>query len=332
MKSLIYPLCLVWLAGCVSAAKSPDWVRDTSRAYPASQYLLGRGEADSVEGAQDRARADLAKIFEVAITAEFDDVQTFRRGPETGSGGKLEQVSQARVRTRTEKMVSGIRIAELWQDPKNRTHHALAVLGRTQASASLTEEIKKLDAAIQQYTAQARAASDALLGIGAMQRALETLGERESLQKSLKVVDPSGRGLESAVGVARLRADLNELLKRVRVAVHATSEQSEGFGRVMRGAVAGAGFLIDTGEKPTYILDARLDEEDIGLRDGWHWWRGTVTATLRDADTQRVRGSQRWSVKSSAQDRAVARQRLLTEVDNILKKELRGTVVGFAGS
>jgi hypothetical protein len=320
-------------SGCAAMkTKTPDWVSDTSRAYPASQYLQGRGEADTVEQAQDRARADLAKIFEVTVSAEFEDVTTLRRGSNTGAGGQVEQQSQARVQTRTEKIISGVRIAELWRDPKTKTHHALAVLSRAQAATSLREEIGKLDEATNRYLAQARGASDAFVAIGATQQALAVQAERESLQKTLKVVDPTGRGAESKTGSARLRADLNELLKRVRLAVEATAEYPDPFGRVVRGAVAHAGFLIETGERPTYVLEARLEEEDLGQRDGWYWRRGTLTVSLRDTAANRVRGSHRWALKASATDRGVARQRLMTEVDSALKKDLRATVIGFAGS
>jgi len=44
----------------------------------------------------------------------------------------------------------------------------------------------------------------------------------------------------------------------------------------------------------------------------------------------RIRGTQRWPIKSSALTRDGAVQRALGEADTVLKKELRSTLIGFA--
>lgn len=333
MKRLSILLLPALLAGCATTPKTPDWVNGPAKAYPAAQYLIGRGDAATVEQAQDRARADLAKIFEVAVTVEFEDVQAFtRRGDSGETPGQIEQRTQRRLQTRTDKIVSGIRIADLWQDPATRTHHALAMLPRLQAGASLRQEIGALDDATRRYLEQSRQADDVLVKIGAAGRALDAQHERDGLQKSLKIVDTTGRGVEAEWSSARLRADLDELLKRLRVAVHVAADSPEGFAPVVRGALAHAGFLIDTADNPPYVLEAQLQAEDLGYREGWYWQRGTLVVTLRDTAAQRARGSQRWPVKASAQERATARQRLLKETDTVLKKELRAILIGFAGS
>jgi hypothetical protein len=322
------------LAGCATTAKTPDWVSGPAKAYPASQYLTGRGDAASVEQAQDRARADLAKIFEVAVSAESEDVQTFKRSGGEGSEtpGQYEQSVQRRLQTRTDKIVSGIRIADLWRDPVSGMHHALAVLSRAQAGASLRQEIGALDEATRRYLEQSRQAPDALLKIGAAGRALDAQLERDGLQKTLKVVDITGHGVEPEWSSARLRADLDELLKRLRVAVQIAPDSPAGFPVVVGGALTHAGFLADTADNPPYVLEAQLQAEDLGQRDGWYWQRGTLVVTLRDTASQRERGSRRWALKASAQERATAQQRLLKEADAVLKKELRATVIGFAGA
>jgi hypothetical protein len=94
--------------------------------------------------------------------------------------------------------------------------------------------------------------------------------------------------------------------------------------------VAGAGFLIATGEKPDYILIANLAVEDLGLREGWYWQRGAMEVTLRETAADRVRGSRRWDIKVSAQDHAVSRQRVLDQSAAFLKKDMRQTIIGFA--
>ena len=52
------------LSGCASIrTDAPDWVTGKSAKYPDSRFLIGRGQADSLEDARNRARADLAKML-----------------------------------------------------------------------------------------------------------------------------------------------------------------------------------------------------------------------------------------------------------------------------
>jgi hypothetical protein len=316
------------IAGCATTPTTPDWVSGTSSRYPDAQYLSGRGQAATVDEARDRARADLAKIFEVAIAVTSEDIQTY--SAKDKAPGQYEAQSTRRIATRTDQIVSGIQIAELWQDPVTKTQHSLAVLQRLPAATSLRHEIERLDGATRRHLDQARAADDLFVKIGAASRALDAQGERQAYQKSLKIVDPTGRGAEPEWNTAKLGADLADLLKRVRVATRVSPQAAPGFAEIVNGAVAAAGFLIETGDKPDFVLDADLTLQDLGLQEGWYWQRGTLEVRLTETATNRARGSQRWPIKTSARDRASSRSRALDEADRILKKELRGTVVGFA--
>ena len=326
---------LIATGGCASRPGIPDWVNGPAEKYSGEQYLVGRGQAATAEEAHDRARADLAKIFEVAVAVESEDIQTFsRKSDGAAKNAKLagEYAAQAsrRLTTRADHIIEGIQIAEVWQDPLTRTQHALAVLPRLPASQRLRQEIERLDAATRKYLDESRAAADILMKIGAAQHALEAQRERAGYQKSLRIVDPTGRGAESEWNTARLGADLADLLRRVRVAVQTAPDAPPGFAAAVGGAVADAGFLIATGEKPDYVLIANLALEDLGLRDGWYWQRGALEVTLRETAVDRVRGSRRWDVKVSAQDHAVSRQRALDQAAAFLKKDLRQTLIGFA--
>ncbi len=323
-RNLPIVLLLSAFAGCASVPKGPDWVNGASRQYPAEQFLVGRGEASNVEQAQERARADLAKVFEVSVAAESEDVQAYK----SEGGGQYAASSSRRIVTRTDQIVRGIRIGDLWQDPATKNHHALAVLPRLQAATSLREEVGKRDEAIARYVAQARTETDPLARVGAAGRALDTAIERDGYQKSLKVVDITGRGVESEYAAARLRADLDELVKRVRIAPRAEGDADAE--RLARAGLANAGFLAETGEKPEYVLNTRLKLEDLGQKEGWYWNRGTVEVTLTEAANGRVRGAKSWSVKGSATDAATARTRALAQAETALKKDLRATLTGFA--
>lgn len=319
------------LGGCATKPTQPDWIAGDSAKYTSNQYLIGRGQASTMEEAKDRARADLAKIFQVAVAADSEDVQSFRSDSAVAGGaGQYSGESSRRISTRTDQIIRGIQIAEIWQDPLSKNQYVLAVLPRMQAAAALRQQISQLDDATQGSVEQSKKNSDLFLKIAAASKAVDSQLEREGLQKALQVVDITGRGVDSKYNSGRLKADMDDLLKRVRVAPKVLEGSTPGLDEVVAGALSQAGFMIDTGEKPDFLLKASLKLTDLGLKEGWYWQRGNLEISVSEAATGRVRGTQRWAVKGTATDRETAIRRALDEADAILKKELGATIIGMA--
>ena len=329
----IFAAVLLSSGGCATTAPTqPDWIAGDSASYRSARYLLGRGQAATQEEARDRARADLAKIFQVAVTVDSEDVQKFKTDP-TGAGpGQYESQASRRITTHTEQIVRGIQIAALWQDPVTKNHHALAVLPRLQAAASLRQQIVQMDDATRNHVGQSQKNSDLFLKIAAASLAVETQQERAALQKSLQVVDVTGRGTESLWSSTQLQADLGELLQRVRLAAQVTTDSTPGLEQVLASALAQAGFLIETGQNPDFVLQARMNLTDLGLKDGWYWQRGTLEITLTETASGRVRGATRWTIKGNAPDQESVLKRALEQADAVLKQELGAAIISMANS
>lgn len=327
----IFVLMLSLLSGCTSRAPvTPDWISGDSAHYKSAQYLIGRGQAATQEEAKDRARADLSKIFQVSVAAESEDVQKFKTSP-AGPGQYEGEVSR-RITTHTSQIIRGVQIAELWQDTATKNYHALAIMPRLQAAASMRQQISQLDEATGNHIEQSRKNSDLFLKIAAASLAVESQQERDSLQKSLQVVDPTGRGTESQWNLAKLNGDLDVLLKRVRIATQAAAGSAPGLAEVVAGALAKAGFMIETGQSPDFVLHARMEMADLGFQEGWYWQRGVLEVTLSETATGRVRGTRRWTIKSNAPDRESASKRAVNQADSILKQELRDAIIEMANS
>ena len=314
----------------------PDWVDGSAASYPAAEFLLGRGVADSVELAQERARADLAKIFEVTIAAESSDMQRARGD---GVQTRYEAASEQRIVTRTDQVVRGLRIAELWREPTVEAggigrQHALATLRRLPAATALRQEIATRDEAIDREFRRARATSDPLARAGLASRALDLARERAGFEQSLRVVDLGGRGVDTGLGVSRLRTDLDEQLKRVAlIPVLGASGPFDDAGLLplVRGAIAESGFVTSASEGATSYtvkINVRLNEQ---YQEGWQWIRGNIELSVIDG-AGRVRGSQAWPIKASAQEKQAARARALLEIEALLNQELRRAVLAFAAS
>jgi hypothetical protein len=325
-----FAFMLSLLSGCASKPTTPDWVAGDSAQYNSSQYLIGRGQAPTQEEAKDRARADVAKVFQVAVVVSSEDMQ--RSKSDSSGEEKYEQQASRSISTRTDQIIRGIQIAELWQDPATKSYYALAVLPRLQTAASLRQQISQLDEATANHIEQSRKSSDLFQKIAAASMAVETEREHESLQKSLQIVDPTGRGTESKWNSAKLQSDLDELLKRVRIASQVSPDSTPGLEEVVAGALANAGFMIETGQDPDFVLQARMVLDDLGVQKGWDWQRGVLEISLSEKTTGRVRGTKRWNVKSSAPDTASAIKRALNAADAILKQELRPTLIDMVSS
>ena len=328
--TVVFAVAALLFGGCASKPTQPDWIAGDSAKYTNAQYLIGRGQASTIADAEDRARADLAKVFQVAVAVDSEDVQRFNSAP--GIAGGYAGESSRRITTRTDQIVSGIQIAEIWQDTLGKTQYALAILPRLQTAASLRQQINQLYDATQASIDQSKRNPDLFIKIAAASKAVESQLEREGLQKALQVVDITGRGVEPKFSSGILNADMGDLLKRVRIAPRVLEGSASGLNEIVAGALSQAGFMIDTGDKPDFLLTAGLKLADLGMQEGWYWQRGDLEITLSEAVSGRVRGTRHWFIKGVAPDKETAIRRALDEADTVLKKELRAAIIGMAVS
>jgi LPP20 lipoprotein len=322
----------LFCGGCAHRQSKPDWITGEAAAYPASRFLLGRGEGASQQQAIDRARAELAKIFRVAITDETIDTQTVTTTRKGGRKAHDQQSEATRtVTTWTDELLEGIEVARVWQDPQTRSYYALAVLGRAQTAQSLRRRMQQLDLQTDQDLKRARSDSDTdrLQQISALDRALEAQRQRQSLQQYLSIVESTASTAPPTWNYAELRSEYTAALRGVHIDTLARNDPTGKLQAVLAGAVAGAGFSLG-GQQTDYVALVGLQMHELVERDGWYWLRGTLELQLTEAGG-RVRGVKRWNIKVSAQQPELAQQRALDEVSAILQKELRTTIVGFAG-
>lgn len=318
------------MSGCGASKQTrPDWVNAKSQNYPSSQYLIGRGEADRQARARDRARADLAKVFQVAVVEQSRDIVKYSsRGIGRDAVKQLESEASRDIETRTEQVLSGIDIAEIWQEPKTKQFHALAVLDRLQTANRLRQEISQLDEVTDQHIATARNTPDLIVRIGAASRAVESQVERDSAQRILKIVDRSGVGVIPKHNLGKLVNNRDALVKRLTISPKVSKDDIGGLQRTIAGALASAGFS-HKGSNATYVLDANLETLPIEDKEGWMWVRAGLEINLQDAKTGESRGSHRWDFKASAQTEASAKKRVKTKIDKLLKNELKATIISF---
>jgi hypothetical protein len=326
------------LAACGSSPRQPvdkpAWIDGNHARYTPELYLTGRGEGRSSEEAANRARADLAKTFEVRIQEDQKDVQAFSAISESGKApqSQLAQNVTRTIVTTTDQLLRGVQVVDTWRDPVTLNHHAFAALSRQQGAAALRQEIGRLDDSSKLNIDAAANSLDALDKIAKAHRALEAQIQRLAFQRSLQVVDRSGEGVRAVWSIPQLRNDFEKLLKRTRIRVVVTNDDSGLIKDALDGAIAAAGFSPEDSNAAEYVLETSFALEDLGQKsDGWYWVSGALEIKLLDR-TDKTRGTKRWPVKASAQERPMTAQRARDEIARTLENELRSTLIGFAGA
>lgn len=332
MKRLSLIVITLMLGACAGHAvqEPPAWIDDPAAGHPATAYLSAVGTADDASRAQDRAYANLAKIFEASIHEVSHDLREIQRSSDEQGAYLRDELHVSRaLQVGTEVALKGVRIAAHWQDPQTGRHHALAVLARGPAAAGLRQDIQRLDSATDALMGEGGKTPDPLTQARALQRAIALQTTRAAEQRMLSVLDVSGRGLPAAWNLHKLHVQRDQVLAAIRIVVH-TDEDAGDLHQLVAGAVTRAGFkVVDAGP---YRLDAHLTRQDVGRHQGWYWMRGRLKVTLSPADGLGTLGGENWPLKAAAMDKETAELRLLDEARKALDRDLRTVILGMRDS
>ena len=340
LRKISVVIFIIALAACKSQAvvgkgndgKQPDWVNGDSFDYPHSAYIVGKASASDRETAKNRALANLSKTFELKIQEESKTVLDVNSSVVNGKENyKKDTRLTQNITIETDKVLEGARVAETWTDKKVLEHHALAVLERTQAGRNIRQQISELDKSTESELHRAKSNNDKLLSMAAMNQAFQLQLQRQTLQKTLKVIDLKGVGKPSAWNLSELRGELENQLLALKIKGEVSSSDLTQLPLLLKGAMSKAGFPAVNGGAD-YKLVASSQLTDVGMRAGWYWVRGKITVNLLESNSGKVRGSHTWSFKTSANSKDVAVSRLVTKADNSMKNDLKQVILEFATS
>ena len=176
----------------------PSWISGADKRWPSDKYLTGIGAAQEPGAAQDKARAEIAKVFNVAI-----EQMTVEKNTEASSYDLKEAAASSSVNleqkttSRVSDKIEGIEIAQVWYDKKEKLYWALAVLDKQKYGAMISGRILETESKISSSLAAAK--SDATLSnlerLKYLVDALESLELKDGLSIRLKAI-----GLSSSAG------------------------------------------------------------------------------------------------------------------------------------
>ena len=287
------------LAGCSST--QPEWVDKPAEQYPQQRYLSAVGEADDRSTADDRALANLAKIFEVAVSDRSMDFSQARVSvDQSGLTTSNIQSASRYVSTEAKQVLEGAQLVESWQGPEGKTY-SLAVLEKSPATRRFREAVRGADRQIDDRVNYAsQQAPNPVVALAALEQARKIENQRSNLNRNLAVV--SGKGIKATHD----QASLEELLRNALASLHFSAEaDSHELQKNLESAIGTLGITLD--EKGPYLLKASMDTEPVQQQQGWYWLRGSTQMSLMyQGETL---ASRRWPLKVSAQDEGMVRQR-----------------------
>jgi len=301
---------MLGLTGC-STGGQPDWVDTPEAKYPAATYLSATGSADDRDTAADRATANLAKIFEVAVQDSSMDFSS----AQVSSGQDQQMVSNEQKITRTvtteaRQVMQGAQVTDYWQTEQGRVT-ALAVLAKQPAAARFQQSIMGLDRQINDLINYAsQQASSPVTALNALKRARLAQIQRDQLNQNLMIV-ADGRGIQSKYDSAGVETLIRNGLTSLKIQIRAEdpSLQAE-----IQQALSTLGVTI--ADQSNLVIQGTLDVAPIEQKQGWFWLRGSYELVFSDGN--RVLAKQRWPVKVSSTEANLLPQRLRDEINSKL--------------
>lgn len=299
-SQIIITLLLFTLTAC-SAPKSPDWTSGSSELYPAQNYLTGVGTGASRVEADDRARAEIAKIFNVRIEAtdsSYESEWLNRSGD--SSSNEYQQSLEARVTATSDKLLSGVQIAESWHDEKNRVYYSIAVLDRIKASRVLKQQMDDFDMAADEQVRRAEQSQSKLRSLGHYLKALHALDKRRELAGDLQITSPSGWVDEPSHSINDLDREANQIASSLEIFLDLKNDNKN----IVRGALirklADIGLHLTATAPGDITIKGQVDIDEYKTEGKWNWAMASAQVEFIEPSGT-VLDSERISIREGSQ-------------------------------
>ncbi len=325
------------LAGCGGSANGPirpqpDWVASgQSQSFPTDRFLTGVGVGPSLDAARENARAEVARQFRVRIRSDlWRETQVTEQRSENGRTETVDNRSLIASLSTTEMEISGLTLAENWQDSQGQ-YHALAVLERAPAAAELLTAMARMDAAIIARRSSLAEVADAVAHAAEAQRAIDQFHERELMRQDLNVIDPiAAKASPPPVALAKLESRARSLNGQVDLAVSAAGEGAQPMRTYVEAVLRGRGFgVVSINRNPRYRMTAAVSGLVRSKRGAVHWEQGRLDLTLSDLSQGVVLAACNWLLKSGSGDPEFAHIKLTGEFKRQIDRSAADVILYF---
>ncbi|CAH0992612.1 hypothetical protein SIN8267_02745 [Sinobacterium norvegicum] len=311
-----FPVLLsVLIVACSSTPEQPEWLMGSDSSYPDSRYLIASGEGSSQSVADNRALANLSKIFQVSVSDSSMDFSQSTVSSQVGNGASQRQVQNDQkvsrfVNTQAQQMLQGAKIAERWQSAQGGPLYSLAVLEKGPAIQRFTQSINSADRdTLSAVNYAQNEAPSAVAALAALEQARQKQVQRMNDNNNLRVL--TGSGISTDYDADELTAIIRQSLAKMTMR---SSAQDDVNLVMLQSAMADVG--VNQAVDGNYNIDMQLEQGASENRQGWLWQRGNLVLSLSDGNTNVA--TKRWPYKISAQTEAMLVQRLNEKLTNDL--------------
>lgn len=318
------------------APSRPDWVDGKSIKYPDGLYLTGVGSSSSRELAENTARANVAKIFKVDLSAVTSTTTTENIINKQDS--QLQEKTYARVDASIKKTIEGTVIEEVWRDIESNRYYALAVLDRDMAASIFKARINEIDKEFGETKSLALSTSDKLEKIRAFVRLKTLLKTRETVNTDLRVVDDNNQGMAPPYSPGKENADITRFLtNEVLLGIKNENGTPDRIVRSLMDDITKRGLTVKpvTPNSPNnfdIVFDLGLNLEPSNEKmDGWYFCRWSLNMSALDprsdaslANESRTGRSGQLTVDRSKDKATTDAQKSLREVSTVILNSLFG--------
>lgn len=292
MRILLSIAMLLWCNAFVFA-QEPDWIRGKSREYPGELYIVGVGSGDTRQDAESRARAHIAEVFSVDIKADISVNKSETLMEHEGKvSGESKEITRSKIDMGLKKTLEGTEIVEVWQNPKDATYYALAVLDREKAALKMSERIRELDNEIVRLGEQADTVSGKVSKLKLMLLRRSLLSDRLSLDSDFRIVSTSGKSLQAPYSYEKENSAITKFLQNdFVIGISARGPGADLLAQTVTDLFTGKGFMVDrTGGKGADMMieiNATTDPSTEPV-DEWYYCRWRVELNASDPSTHSV--------------------------------------------
>ena len=312
----------------VAAVSGPDWVDGNSTLYPDEQYLIGIGNAPTRSDAEDRARSAIAKTFAVQVQSRQSSSEAFWMARVGEAENKeYRQDLQSELVTRTDRILTGVRIAEVWESEEDGLF-ALAVLDRMQAMRPLKQQLTEIDLAVEAEVGKAEASEHAIEQLGHLLKTLQLLTERGTIAADLAILMPTGYVTAAPQSSAQIAERADAIAATIRVGLEMFGDEQGIVEGAMISALNKIGIKLVSGVEVdlTIVVEVSIDEYQVN--DPWHWAMAAVQTTFMLSDG-RALDAMRTTIREGSQVESRARVLALEKVGKVLATAVIDRIVNL---
>jgi hypothetical protein len=315
----------------LETGRRPEWIDQPGRRFPPSHYMTGVGYGQERPTAEDRARTEIAKIFESDITSENRTYEEYLQSTEGGRSRSAQNFNFEDITTvSTRKILSDIRIAAVYRD--DAAYYALAVLDRQHVTPILTDKIAILDREIDQMLNVAESQSDRLTKIRAYKTGIEKYVLRQSYNTELRIVRSDGRGIPSRYTLADIQQRFTQvLLKDFAVMVSVSGDRAADVAQALTEALTQKGFAVayDSNRAAVFARgQVQIQPVEAGSTQ-WKFVRWNAYFDLVDRQGGTVFGSVQKNGKEGHLTLAEAEERAVRKIRQVLVTDISNDLTGY---